>query len=88
MKFIIELLTHFKNFLSYNVPLGVHIFMSLLFLTGYMKLQSNRRKDYEISLNSSKDLINQLNETLSQREKVIRELEGELHALMMGKGGK
>lgn len=80
-----------KSFLFINVPLGAHILVSLLFLGAYRKLQKDKRKDFKSAIDGYKNLNKDLNNTLSQRETVIRKLQEQVHALtteLKNKGGK
>lgn len=87
----LNVLEYLKSFLFINVPLGVYILINTLIFGAYRKLQKDRRKDFESVIDGYKNLNNDLNNTLSQRETVIRELQGQVHALttdLKNKGGK
>ncbi|WP_436801844.1 hypothetical protein [Streptococcus dysgalactiae] len=86
----LNVLEYLKSFLFINVPLGVYILINTLIFGAYRKLQKDKRKDFKSAIDGYKNLNEDLNNTLSQRETVIRELQGQVHALtteLKNKGG-
>lgn len=74
----LEFVTKFVKFCAYPVPVGVCIIIVVLGTGCFVKLQNNRRKDYEVVNAHSRDTISDLRKILSSREKRIKELESQL----------
>ncbi len=69
------MLESLKEFFVYNVPLGVCIIVALGFYHFFVKLQDERRKDYEITFKNQAKLIEDLNGMIVDRNQRINDLE-------------
>ncbi|HEM9634162.1 TPA: hypothetical protein U3L57_000065 [Streptococcus agalactiae] len=82
----INIFKYFKGYLAFPIPLGVCLLISVVFTILFMRLQSNRRKDYELVLNSHVESNKNLVGLLEQKDKRISELEVQLHAVYIKTG--
>lgn len=71
----LEILKYFSDALTYRIPLGVCMLFALAFTLMFMRLQSNRRKDYASVIEGHQKLNLSLQRTIDAKENRIRELE-------------
>lgn len=74
----LNFIVKFEKFCAYPVPVGVCIIIAVLAIGCFVKLQNNRRKDYEGVNGHYTDTISELRSILKDREKRIKELESQL----------
>lgn len=73
-----KILDVFKVFFTYNVPLGVCLLIIIVAFVLFQMLQSERRKDYKVNLDTSHRINEQLEKFLNNREIRIKDLESKL----------